>query len=490
VFYAQTQKITLTMEASEYAPPKQLISEEESRSGRPPQRMPSFGIKTYACVIMLAIGSGGILQNSYNFHEHLNNIRTVQHDLSARQATAHGTMEERLEDEEQTLAGGMQQITHAHAKETSSTLKVANYQFPSVQERLQYYMGDWYNKSDWTVPDLDCKLLSKVNDYQKVWHDVMFHTTDFKECMSSHRKKTKAIYCRDTYYIINNTLDEADSNNNHWIVSFGDRTHGIKETLPIITKARRSALSLAPQPIVWLLNKGRHYNDLENYHRDIVKQGKGVPWSEKLSTVFWRGSTTFNKDTDTSRLDYLAQWINYDDNHTDIAFSKVVRIAGFKREYVKKKYFREKQSLLEMNRYKYLLSIEGNDVATGLKWMLYSNSVVFMSRPTVATWAMEDLLVPFVHYIPLANDYSNLLEMVKWANEHDEACQEISKRATEFIEHLWMSEQAKRDTRYLQKALVKSYVDQFDDALSRCAPDTKKQQVNRSSIHQSEQRHK
>ncbi|KAK1740878.1 hypothetical protein QTG54_008130 [Skeletonema marinoi] len=449
--------------------------------------MPSFGIKSFVCVILLAMGSGGILQNSYNFHEHLNNIQTVQHDLSAPQATAQGTTEaeEKMEIEEQTLAGDKQQITHVCAKETSSSIKVANYQFPSVQERLQYYMGDWYNRSDWTVPDSDCKLLRKVNDYQKVLRDVMFHTTDFKESMSSHRKRTKAVYCRDTYDIINNALDEADSSNNHWIVSFGDRTHGIKGTLPIITKARRSALSFAPQPIVWLLNKERHYNDLESYHRDIVKKGKEVPRSEKLSKVFWRGSTTYNEKAGTSRLDYLAQWINYHDNHTDIAFSnsKVVQTnTNFKREYVKRQYVRKKQSLLEMNRYKYLLSIEGNDVATGLKWMLYSNYVVFMSRPTVATWAMEDLLVPFVHYIPLANDYSNLLEMVKWANEHDEACHEISQRATEFMEHLWLSKQAKRDTRYLQKALVKSYVNQFDDALSRCAPNTEKM-ANRSIIH-------
>jgi len=142
---------------------------------------------------------------------------------------------------------------------------------------------------------------------------------------------------------------------------------------------------------------------------------------------------------------------------------------NFTREYVKKHYVREKQSLLEMSRYKYLLSVEGNDVATGLKWMLYSNSVVLMSRPTVATWAMEDLLVPYVHYIPLANDYSNLLEMVKWAEGHDEECQEISKRATEFIEHLWISEQAKKDTKYLQETLVRSYANQFNDPLSKCA---------------------
>lgn len=332
-------------------------------------------------------------------------------------------------------------------------------------------MGDWYNKSDWTVPDSDCNLLREENDYLSVSDvNIMMHTSQIKECFHKHASKGIVYYCRDTYHMINNTLDEAESKNNLWIFYFGDTSpYGVKADWPVITKARRAALSFAPQPIVWLLNKKRHYNDLESYHNNIVKLGKEVPWAEKLPKVFWRGSTTYNRHADTSRIDNLAQWINYGDNHTDIAFSNVVQMStDFQREYVKSHYVREKQSLLEMNRYKYLLSVEGNDVATGLKWMLYSNSVVFMSRPTVATWAMEDLLVPFVHYIPLANDYSNLLEMIKWANEHDEACQEISKRATEFIKHLWISEQAQKDTEYLQRALVTSYVNQFDDALSNC----------------------
>lgn len=34
----------------------------------------------------------------------------------------------------------------------------------------------------------------------------------------------------------------------------------------------------------------------------------------------------------------------------------------------------------------------GNDAASGLKWMLASNSVVFMPLPRVETWAMESLL--------------------------------------------------------------------------------------------------
>ena len=211
--------------------------------------------------------------------------------------------------------------------------------------------------------------------------------------------------------------------------------------------------------------KGRHFGPVEQYDRDVVKQGKEIPWAEKLPKVFWRGVTT------GSRVQNLVQWINYDDNHTDIAFNGIVQMRpGFKQNYVKRQYVRDNQSFLQMNRYRYLLSVEGNDVATGLKWMLYSNSVVFMPRPTRVSWAMEDLLVPFVHYIPLANDFSNLLEMVKWANEHNEACQEIRQRATEFIKHLWISEQAKRDTEYLEKELVTTYVKQFDNALSKCAP--------------------
>ena len=40
-------------------------------------------------------------------------------------------------------------------------------------------------------------------------------------------------------------------------------------------------------------------------------------------------------------------------------------------------------------------------MASGLKWMLFSNSVVFMAPPTKTSWAMEEKLVPYVHYIPL-----------------------------------------------------------------------------------------
>ena len=47
--------------------------------------------------------------------------------------------------------------------------------------------------------------------------------------------------------------------------------------------------------------------------------------------------------------------------------------------------------------HKYLLALESNDVATQLKWLLLSGSVVVMPTPTTESWLMEGRLQPFVH---------------------------------------------------------------------------------------------
>ena len=82
----------------------------------------------------------------------------------------------------------------------------------------------------------------------------------------------------------------------------------------------------------------------------------------------------------------------------------------------------------EMLRNKYLLELDGNDVASALKI-----SVVFMPKSRFETWALESMLKPYVHYVPVASDLSDTSEQLDWAKAHDAACQNISRRATEFI---------------------------------------------------------
>ena len=82
---------------------------------------------------------------------------------------------------------------------------------------------------------------------------------------------------------------------------------------------------------------------------------------------------------------------------------------------------------------------------------------------------MEDELVPFVHYIPLEDDYSDLLQMVLWAQENDKKCKWIADQATSYMEQLWTSQQAKRDNALIVQTLGEAYTNQFGKALEFCA---------------------
>jgi Glycosyl transferase family 90 len=90
-------------------------------------------------------------------------------------------------------------------------------------------------------------------------------------------------------------------------------------------------------------------------------------------------------------------------------------------------------SYTEMLQYKIIIVLEGNDISTGLKWALYSNSVVFMQPVTYTSWAMEELLEPWIHFIPIAEDLSDIEEKVHWVLDHDVQAQMIARRGSLWI---------------------------------------------------------
>jgi hypothetical protein len=55
-----------------------------------------------------------------------------------------------------------------------------------------------------------------------------------------------------------------------------------------------------------------------------------------------------------------------------------------------------------------------------------------------------DLLIPFVHYIPIKYDLSDLIEKIEWVNENDEMAEKIAVNAYEFSTKYFSSEYQKR----------------------------------------------
>ena len=168
------------------------------------------------------------------------------------------------------------------------------------------------------------------------------------------------------------------------------------------------------------LNYNRHWDPYYNKPKD-------KPYDQKLNQVFWRGTSTGNENRLANRFHLVKRWFN---KHTHINVG-LSNICQGKHAYAK--YVKNSCNITTFLNYKYILSVEGNDKDTGINWKLNSNSLVFMAKPRVTSWLMETTLIPNYHYILLKDDFSDLLDKMRWCNNNPVRCKQIVRNATEFM---------------------------------------------------------
>ena len=361
-----------------------------------------------------------------------------------------------------------------------------NFTFPSRDARFRYYMGDWY---DHTLDpnDIPCDEIASFDELlpgQAVMYSARWIEDEIK------KKKLKAIaglaraYLVHAFDVMNST--EIDPTTDDWqvILLAGDK-HSHSTKLPVVAKTRFSRFAREKDtgksffdPIIWPLELERHYNPIGDYTQ-LLQKGNVTKWEDKKPSLIWRGGFTgFAADKNLTenyvdggpRIQAVRANFHEDTSAIDIAFQAGSPTTNVPFEFNDTKSLVRKSNtnMIDQLKHKYILSIEGNDVATGLKWQLVSNSVVFMAKPTTVSFLMEDLLEPFVHYVPVKEDHSDLVEMVNWARRNDDKCKLISEQATAYIDRLWMSEEAKADNIAIVKKLGEAYHKQFEDAMKTC----------------------
>lgn len=114
-----------------------------------------------------------------------------------------------------------------------------------------------------------------------------------------------------------------------------------------------------------------------------------------------------------------------------------------------------------MTSYKGIIVLEGNDVSSGLKWAMLSSSVVLMAPPLFTSWAMEELLEAWVHYIPIERDFSDLEEKVSWMINHDAESRRIAYRASLWIKDLVFHPSAQEDESQIFRGILHRYSRHF-----------------------------
>jgi hypothetical protein len=262
----------------------------------------------------------------------------------------------------------------------------------------------------------------------------------------------KSVYYRD----LHNTLAGLSNtiSTSKLLVQFGDER--VDNDYPTLIKTRdinHSNETIDYKSIVFKLDSNRHWG----FKFQIDKYD--VPWTNKTNNVIWRGAYYGNDNTNPRYRLINNYGDKYNIKNTERAkhfkctneFNSALNgifkyICKFDILSVLDNIFLVIKLFITFNfiehkspnhisqedqlKCKYLINIEGNDVSTALKWMMYSNSVVIMPKPTVASWFMEDCLEPYVHYVPLNDEIDNLDEIINWCKNNDNTCKEIAHNAT------------------------------------------------------------
>ena len=188
---------------------------------------------------------------------------------------------------------------------------------------------------------------------------------------------------------------------------FGDIIH-IPE-IPSIVKSR-PIINNQENSVLFKLNKVRHFTYTNDTNQFIDK--KNILIGRGAVTKKHKKRTDFYKMYFDNKLCDLGQ-INNNTDHD---------------HWIKKKI-----SIEEHLKYKFILCIEGVDVATNLKWVMSSNSIAIMAKPKVESWFMEKKLIGNFHYIEIKDDYSDLEERLNYYINNVDKCLEIINNANEYV---------------------------------------------------------
>lgn len=249
---------------------------------------------------------------------------------------------------------------------------------------------------------------SRVNYYNKL-NDPVQLPADAPILADHKMPKKRKVYFFDTY-----EYTRWFSKHFHWgyipgdIITIPDYPSIVKSR-PLMTSNQRLTVDNT-NSIIMKLDKIRHFvfvkdsNDFHKKKNKVVFRGKvaGKPIRRQLMEMYFHHPMCDLGDVSKQTNDPV-EWRT------------------------------GKMTIKEHLDFKFILALEGNDVASNLKWVMSSNSIAVMPRPTCETWFMEGTLIPNYHYIEIKDDLSDLEERLNYYIEHEDEALEIIKHAHEYV---------------------------------------------------------
>ena len=186
---------------------------------------------------------------------------------------------------------------------------------------------------------------------------------------------------------------------------FGDITH-VPDKATVVKS--RPIFGNNANSVLLKLDRMRHFH----FPRDPLH------WDQKRPSVVWRGRIN-NQPPRQAAVELFYNHSEFDIGH----------IQSWKDLPPVKPWL----SLNEQFAHRYILSLEGNDVATNLKWIMGSNSVALSPAMQFETWFMEGRLVPGKHFVEVRADLADLEEKVSWLEANPDHAKQIVQNANSWV---------------------------------------------------------
>ena len=175
---------------------------------------------------------------------------------------------------------------------------------------------------------------------------------------------------------------------------------------------------------------------LPNYHSPSeINTTDNIPFKHKLDKLFWRGSTTgFEELINNARYNIVSKNFNIHKD-IDIGFSNFCQTAYYNNIDIYQQLYKPNVNINDQLNFKFILNIEGNDWSSSFKWVLASNCCPLHTYPfTYESYIFGNEIIPWIHFVPINKDGSDLVEKYTWCLNNLNKCEQIAYNGKVYME--------------------------------------------------------
>jgi len=171
-----------------------------------------------------------------------------------------------------------------------------------------------------------------------------------------------------------------------------------------------------------------------------------IKWENKLNDLFWRGGCSGIGNNNSLRVKVIKHIYNNYNKNTNMRLS----YWWSENKNIPCELFADRVNYSEFTKYKIFFIIDGNCIASNHMFGFTTGSIPFVISNGIH-W-FSNLIKPFIHYIPIKYDLSDLIYWINYINNNDLYAKKIADNALEFSTIYFSSDYQKE---YLKTSLNK-----------------------------------